>query len=107
MFEMGDMYWRFVGALFLVVALIFAVAWIAKRLGLGGRIATGRGKRRLSVQEVLPLDGKRRLVLLKRDGVEHLLLIGLTTDVVVETGIVASADKAPADFSALLPGVAS
>jgi flagellar protein FliO/FliZ len=56
---------------------------------------------------VLPLDGKRRLVLLKRDGVEHLLLIGLTTDVVVETGITAPADKAPADFSALLPGAAS
>lgn len=98
---MGDMYWRFVGALFLVVALIFAVAWLAKRLGLGGRIATARGKRRLIIQEVLPLDGKRRLVLLKRDGVEHLLLIGLTADVVVETGINA-AGKNAADFSALV-----
>ena len=98
---MGDMYWRFVGALFLVVALIFAVAWLAKRLGLGGRIATGRGKRRLVIQEVLPLDSKRRLVLVKRDDVEHLVLIGLTADVVVETGIV-SADKPAADFSALV-----
>ena len=104
---MGDMYWRFVGALILVVALIFAVAWIAKRLGLGGRIASGRGKRRLSVQEVLPLDSKRRLVLLKRDGVEHLLLIGMHDDLVVEAGIVPPQQKPPTEFAALLPGVSS
>ena len=101
---MGDIYWRFAGALALVVALIFAVAWIAKRLGLGGRMATPRGKRRLSIQEVLPLDGKRRLVLLKRDGVEHLVLLGLTDEFVVETGILPPSDKPSGDFAALLPG---
>lgn len=104
---MEDIYWRFVGALFLVVALIFAIAWIAKRLGLGGRIATARGKRRLSVQEVLPLDSKRRLVLLKRDGVEHLLLIGINDDLVVETGIVSAPEKPAADFAAMLPEASS
>ena len=104
---MGDIYWRFVGALFAVVALIFAVAWIAKRLGLGGRIASARGKRRLSVQEVLPLDSKRRLVLLKRDGVEHLLLIGINDDLVVETGIAPPQDKPANDFAAMLPGAPS
>jgi flagellar protein FliO/FliZ len=104
---MGDIYWRFVGALFVVVALIFAVAWIAKRLGLGGRLATPRGKRRLTVQEVLALDGKRRLVLLKRDGVEHLLLLGLNDDVVVETGILATGGNPASDFAALLPGASA
>ncbi len=99
---MGDIYWRFVGALFVVIALIFAVAWVAKRLGLGGRLATARGKRRLAIQEVLPLDGKRKLVLLKRDGVEHLLLLGLNDDIVVETGI-APAEKTASDFAAMLP----
>jgi flagellar protein FliO/FliZ len=106
---MGDMYWRFLGALVLVVALIFALAWVAKRLGFGGRVASGRGKRRLGVQEVLSLDSKRRLVLIKRDGIEHLLLIGLNDDVVVETGIVPPADQPPAEkkmpsFATLLPG---
>lgn len=104
---MGDIYWRFVGALVLVVALILCIAWLAKRFGLGGRMATARGKRRLSIQEVLPLDGKRRLVLLKRDSVEHLLLIGLNDDVVVETGILAATEKPPVDFSALLPGAST
>lgn len=100
---MGDMYWRFVGALVLVVALIFAVAWVAKRLGLGGRIAAARGKRRLSIQEVLPLDSKRRLVLLKRDGVEHLVLLGVNDDVVIEAGI-ASSSEAADDFAKMVPG---
>ena len=108
-----DIYWRFLGALILVVALIFALAWVAKRLGFGGRLASVRGKRRLGIQEVLSLDSKRRLVLLKRDGVEHLLLLGLNDDVVVETGIVPPADlsadpstgsgRTPS-FAALLPG---
>ncbi len=105
---MEDMYWRFLGALVLVVALIFALAWVAKRLGFGGRLATARGKRRLGVQEVLSLDNKRRLVLLKRDGVEHLILLGLNDDVVVETGIIPPADlpaeKPSPSFASLLPG---
>ena len=104
---MDEIYWRFVGALALVVALIFAAAWIAKRLGVGGRIATPRNKRRLSIQEVLPLDGKRRLVLLKRDGIEHLLLLGLNDDVVIETGIGASGEKPPGNFASMLPGTPS
>lgn len=105
---MEDVYWRFLGALVLVIALIFALAWIAKRLGFGGRVAASRGKRRLGIQEVLSLDSKRRLVLLKRDGVEHLILLGLNDDLVVETGIVPPADlppeKAPPSFANLLPG---
>jgi flagellar protein FliO/FliZ len=100
---MGDIYWRVVGALFVVLALILAVAWIAKRLGLGGRLATPRGKRRLALQEVLPLDGKRRLVLLKRDGVEHLLLLGINNDIVIETGIM-PAEKPGSEFADMVPG---
>jgi flagellar protein FliO/FliZ len=109
----GDVYWRFVGALIIVIALILVLAWIAKRIGFGGRLATGRGKRRLAIQEVMPLDNKRRLVLLRRDGVEHLLLLGLNDDLVVETGIMPPIEEpseaTPAsgsglNFAALLRG---
>jgi flagellar protein FliO/FliZ len=78
--------WYF-AALLLVVGLILGLAWVARRLGLMGRLATAGGKRRLAIVEVLPLDSKRRLVLLRRDGAEHLVLLGLTGDIVVERGV--------------------
>ncbi len=89
--------WYF-SALLLVIALILALAWIARRLGVMGRFTTTGGKRRLAIVEVLPLDAKRRLVLVKRDGTEHLVLLGITGDVVVEGGIGARA----AGFTAAL-----
>jgi flagellar protein FliO/FliZ len=78
--------WYF-AALLLVVGLILGLAWVARRLGVMGRLATSGGRRRLAVVEVLALDGKRRLVLLRRDGAEHLVLLGLTGDIVVERGV--------------------
>lgn len=53
--------------------------------------------RRLEVVETVSLDGKRRLVLIRRDDVEHVLMIGGPVDVVVETGIrtVPSAPHSP------------
>ncbi len=83
---MIDSYWRFVLALAFVLALIALAAWLARRLGLGGRIYASGGKRRLTILEVLPLDAKRRLVLLKRDETEHLLLLGQNGDLVIERG---------------------
>lgn len=83
-----DVYLRFLLALIFVVGLIGVLAIAAKRFGLGGRLAAHSGKqRRLSIVEVAPLDNRRKLVLLRRDGVEHLVLIGHERDVVVETGI--------------------
>ena len=44
-------------------------------------------KRRLSVVEVTAVDGRRRMVLVRRDDVEHLLLISPTSETVIERGI--------------------
>jgi flagellar biosynthetic protein FliP len=83
-----DLYTRFLIALVVVVALIAAAAWAAKRFGIAGRIGTAAGgKRRLAVVEVAPLDGKRRLVLLRRDDTEHLVLLGQESATVIESGI--------------------
>ena len=83
-----EAYLRFVAALALVLGLIAAVAWGARRLGLAGRlpIVTGRA-RRLGVVETVPLDAKHRLVLVRRDAAEHLLLLGPAGAAVVEAGI--------------------
>ena len=91
--------WYF-SALILVLGLILGLAWIARRLGLMGRLATVGGRqRRLAIVEVLPLDAKRRLVLLRRDGAEHLVLLGINGDIVVEHG---TAPALAPSFSAAL-----
>ena len=98
-----DVYLRFAIALVLVVALIAGFGWVARRLGWGSRFVARAGERRLAVLEVLPLDGKRRLVLLRRDATEHLVLLGHDKDVVIEAGIGAAPGRS-ADFGALVRG---
>ena len=81
-------YLRFVLALVFVLGLIGLLGWAARRYGLGGRIATpAGGARRLHVVEAVGIDAKHRLVLVRRDGTEHLLLVGGPNDLVIETGI--------------------
>ena len=83
-----EMYSRFLLALVAVLALIGGIAWLARRLGLGGKLAPNRGKSpRLSLVEVLALDSRRRLVLVRRDAREHLILLGPGGDLRVETDI--------------------
>jgi flagellar protein FliO/FliZ len=43
---------------------------------------------RIGVVDHVSVDGKRRLILLRRDDVEHLIMTGGPVDVVIETGIV-------------------
>ena len=75
-------------SLIAVLALIGVLAWAARRYGLGGAPARRGGRvRRLAVVEVLPIDARRRLVLIRRDDVEHLVLTGAGPDLLVETGI--------------------
>ncbi len=83
-----ETYMRFVLTLLFVLALIGVLAWLARRVGLGNRVARAGGShRRLTVSEVRVIDGKRRLVLVRRDEVEHLVLLGPQKDLVIETGI--------------------
>ena len=49
-----------------------------------------RPEKRLSVVEHASVDGRRRLVLVRRDDVEHLIMTGGPVDVVIETGIEAA-----------------
>jgi len=46
-----------------------------------------RPEPRLAVMEQASVDGKRKLVLIRRDDVEHLIMTGGPVDVVIETGI--------------------
>ena len=69
-----------VSALFAVLALI----WLAGRaVRLGGLASRERAERVLSVRDVIPLDARRRLHLVRCAGHDVLLLTGGTQDVVV------------------------
>src|SRR5271154_3039688 len=73
-----------------VLALIGVVAWLIRRFAsnrLGANTNRSRMPR-LAVIDAAAVDGRRRLVLVRRDNVEHLLMIGGPTDIVVEPNIV-------------------
>ncbi len=83
-----DQYWTYGLALLIVLILIFILFWIIQRIGVGG----GKGRRgsRLGIVEAAVVDRSRRLVLIRRDAIEHLVMIGGPQDVVVETNITKS-----------------
>lgn len=90
-----ETYLRFALALIFVLALIGLLAWLARRMGFGIPVQSFRQQkksRRLGMVEVMALDGRRRLVLLRRDGVEHLVILGPAGETVIETGIPAGSD---------------
>ncbi|HLQ92842.1 MAG TPA: flagellar biosynthesis protein FliO [Xanthobacteraceae bacterium] len=91
---------RWLFAFLVLVAVIGATAWLVRRFGserLGGASSRGR-QPRLAVIDAATVDSRRRLILIRRDNVEHLLMIGGPTDVVIEPNIIRSAtqrDAAP------------
>jgi flagellar biogenesis protein FliO len=88
-------------AFVVVLALIGLAAWLVRRFA-GNRLGANanRGRMpRLAVIDAAAVDGRRRLVLVRRDNIEHLLMIGGPTDIVVEQNIVRAMparDQAPA-----------
>ena len=87
---MGNyIFWTFMLA---VVAVLSVGIVVFRRAYTNGTTASAlffkpRRERRLEIVEHASLDGRRKLVLIRRDDVEHLLMTGGPVDVVVETGI--------------------
>ncbi len=97
---------QFIITVVVVLGMIVAVYWAARRVA-GFRIGgIGRGRvPRLAVVDAVAIDNRRRLVLVRRDNVEHLLMIGGPSDVVVEPGIMRPRRRAPE--SAMRPQAAA
>lgn len=89
-------YLNFILALAFVLGLIGLTAWAYRRFATGHftRRLTSRTAR-LDIVEVRPVDARRRLVLVRRDATEHLLLLGPAGETVVETGITPISNPAP------------
>src|SRR5688500_14098022 len=80
---------KFIAAFVVVLALIGLTAWLVRRFGSNRLGGSARGRQpRLAVIDAANVDGRRRLVLIRRDNVEHLMMIGGPNDVVVEPNIV-------------------
>lgn len=82
-----SLYLKALFALLFVIGLIGITHLVLKKLQ-GKTLSLGtKEHKRLAVAELITLDTKRRLVLVKRDDVEHLLLLGPHSDLVVEPHI--------------------
>jgi flagellar protein FliO/FliZ len=68
--------------LLIVLGLIVLAAFIARKLGLGGA-GINRADRRLAIVESMALDPKRRVLLIKCDYTEHLVLLGPNSETVL------------------------
>lgn len=81
-------YLKYIVGLLIVLGLIALITLLARRFGMVPRASRDPSSpKRLSVSDVMSIDAKRRLVLVKRDDREHLLLLGPEHDVVVERNI--------------------
>lgn len=84
----------YLGVVLLLALAVFGLLFVAKKqLGGGGSSPSfglfgPKPYRRIGVVDHVSVDGKRRLILLRRDDVEHLIMTGGPVDVVIETGIV-------------------
>lgn len=90
-------------ALGFVLALIVLGLWVLKAgMRTTGTLARARG-RRLAVVDQLQIDPRRQVVIIRRDDVEHVVLLGGTQDLVLETGIAAEPARRPLAVTPLDP----
>ena len=93
---MGDLFF-YIAAFVFVIALIVLGAWLWRSMLERGVSLPGNGlfkpasEKRIGAIETTSIDSRRKLVLIRRDGVEHLIMTGGPVDVVIETGIERSA----------------
>jgi hypothetical protein len=73
-------------AIVIAILLILIAVWRA----FSPRVSGGRRGQRLGISEYYELDKLRRLVIVRRDNAEHLILIGGPQDIVIEQNIGAS-----------------
>jgi len=81
-------YIRFLIALCFVLSLIGGLALLAKKLGwTHGALGYVKPDARLQIVESLSLDTRRRAVIIRRDNVEHLVVLSPTSELLIESNI--------------------
>lgn len=76
------------GGVAVALLVLFGVLWLVRNRAPSPFVRGGKGRQqRLQVLDAAAIDARRRIVLIRRDGVEHLVMIGGPTDIVIESGI--------------------
>ncbi len=82
----AENYLRAILSLVFVVGLIGLVSVIFKKYLLEKVSIVGKSKeKRIFVEEFSVVDAKHRLVLVRKDDKEHLILLGATSDLLIES----------------------
>ncbi|RUM19515.1 flagellar biosynthesis protein FliO [Rhizobium phaseoli] len=80
------------GGVGLALLLLILALWLIRSRAPSPFVRGGRNRQpRLQVLDAAAVDTRRRLVLVRRDDVEHLIMIGGPTDIVIESRILAEA----------------
>ena len=87
---------RMIVALIFVLALILLALYLTRKYGKGwGFQHTPPSKRRLQILESLPVGPKQRLMIIRRDNKEHLLVIGQENATIIEKNLDISSNRHP------------
>lgn len=84
-----------------VLGMIGLCALAAKKAGLASMAGVSGGKRRLAMKEMLPIDARRRLAIVKCDETEYLLVLGPTGETLIDKDL-AGTDETSVEGSAAL-----
>jgi flagellar protein FliO/FliZ len=86
-------YLKYIVGLLIVLGLIALVTLLARKFGMVPKVQRKPGSpSRLSISDMTAIDAKRRLVLIRRDEKEHLVLLGPERDLVIEQNITPPTD---------------
>ncbi|MBB6299661.1 flagellar biosynthetic protein FliO [Rhizobium leucaenae] len=97
----GSRFFLAAGGVGIALLLLICILWIFRNRAPSPFVRGGKNRQpRLQVLDAAAVDARRRLVLVRRDGIEHLIMIGGPTDIVIESGI---SDAAKAGLPAPTP----
>ncbi|MFK0163119.1 flagellar biosynthetic protein FliO [Rhizobium sp. NPDC090279] len=84
----GSRFFLAAGGVGIALLVLIGILWIMRNRAPSPFVRGGKSRQpRLQVLDAAAVDARRRLVLVRRDGVEHLIMIGGPTDIVIESGI--------------------
>lgn len=84
--DAGDLS-RSLFAFLAILGCIGGAALLARKLGLANISPSTSKQRRLKLVEAIPIDARRRLILVRCDEREHLLMLGPTGELVIDANV--------------------